>query len=162
MKLTTVLIASLLSFAVQAAGKTAFINQKQLLEESPQAIEANALLKQQFGEREQSLRKLAEEIQQMEKTYQTDSAIMSAEQKQKAEENIIQNKRRFQFEQQSLKEDLQSKQRELLRDVQTEIKAIIQEYGSKNGYDFILTDAGVAYGSDAVNITQDILDELKK
>ena len=162
MKLTTVLIASLLSFAVQAAGKTAFINQKQLLEESPQAIEANALLKQQFGEREQSLRKLAEEIQQMEKTYQTDSAIMSAEQKQKAEENIIQNKRRFQFEQQSLKEDLQSKQRELLRDVQTEIKAIIQEYGSKNGYDFIFTDAGVAYGSDAVNITQDILDELKK
>ena len=162
MKLTTVLIASLLSFGVQAAGKTAFINQKQLLEESPQAIEANALLKQQFGEREQSLRKLAEEIQQMEKTYQTDSAIMSAEQKQKAEENIIQNKRRFQFEQQSLKEDLQSKQRELLRDVQTEIKAIIQEYGSKNGYDFIFTDAGVAYGSDAVNITQDILDELKK
>ena len=53
-------------------------------------------------------------------------------------------------------------QRELLRDVQTEIKAIIQEYGSKNGYDFIFTDAGVAYGSDAVNITQDILDELKK
>ena len=87
---------------------------------------------------------------------------MSAEQKKKAEDNIVQNKRRFQFEQQSLKEDLQSKQRELLRDVQTEIKAIIQEYGSKNGYDFIFTDASVAYGSDAVNITQDILDELKQ
>ena len=37
----------------------------------------------------------------MEKTYQTDGAIMSADQKKKAEENIIQNKRRFQFEQQS-------------------------------------------------------------
>ena len=162
MKIATLLLVSLLSFGVQAAGKTAFINQKALLEESPQAVAANAALKKEFGEREQSLRKLAQEIQQMEKTYQTDSAIMSAEQKKKAEDNIIQNKRRFQFEQQSLKEDLQAKQRELLRDVQIEIKGIIQAYGSKNGYDFIFTDTSIAYGSDAVNITQEILDELKK
>ena len=87
---------------------------------------------------------------------------MSGEQKKKAEDNIIQNKRRFKFEQQSLKEDLQSKQKELLRAVQIEIKGIIQSYGSKNGYDFIFTDIGIAYGSEAVNITQQILDELNK
>jgi len=98
----------------------------------------------------------------MEKTYQTDSAVMSDEQKKKAEENIIQNKRRFQFEQQSLKEDLQAKQRELLQEVQVSIKSVIQSYGSKNGYDFIFTDASIAYASDAVNITEEILEELKK
>ena len=98
----------------------------------------------------------------MEKTYKTDSAVMSNEQKKKAEDNIIQNKRRFQFEQQSLKEDLQSKQRELLQKVQVSIKSAIQEYGSKNGYDFIFTDASIAYASDAVDITDKILEELKK
>jgi outer membrane protein len=162
MKLTTLLFLSLLSMSVQADGKFAFINAKLLLEQSPQAVAANAELKAEFGEREQTLRKLAQGIQQMEKTYQTDGAIMSADQKKKAEDNILQNKRRFQFEQQSLKEDLQNKQRELLQVVQVALKDVIQAYGTKNGYDFIFTDTSIAFGSDAVNITQEILKELKK
>lgn len=162
MKFTSFVLLILFSIGAHAAGKTGFIVSKVLLEQSPQAQAANSQLKEQFGEREQSLRKLAQSIQQMEKTYQTDSAIMSAEQKQKAEDNIVQNKRRFQFEQQSLKDDLQSKQRELLQEVQKEIKETIQAYGVNNGFDFIFTDTSVAYGSDAVNITEDILKELKK
>lgn len=162
MKLISFALLILFSISAHAAGKNGFIVSQILLEQSPQAIKANDQLKEQFGEREQSLRKLAQSIQQMEKTYQTDSAIMSADQKQKAEDNIVQNKRRFQFEQQSLKEDLQSKQRELLQEVQKVIKETIQAYGVKNGFDFIFTDTSVAYGSDAVNITDDILNELKK
>ena len=162
MKLTTLILLTLFSVSLNAADKTAFINSKVLLEQSPQAIAANAELQKQFGDREQSLRKLAKDIQQMEKTYKNDKAVMSGEQKKKAEENIIQNKRRFQFEQQSLKEDLQTRQRELLKDVQISVKAAIQTYGSKNGYDFIFTDSSIAYASDAVNITQEILEELKK
>jgi outer membrane protein len=162
MKLTTLLFLTLLSMSVQADGKLAFINAKSLMENSPQAIAANAQLKEQFGEREQSLRKLAQGIQQMEKTYQTDGAIMSAEQRKKAEDNIVQNKRRFQFEQQSLKEDLQNKQRELLQVVQVALREVIQAYGTDNGYDFIFTDASVAFASSAVNITDEILKELQK
>lgn len=162
MKLTTFILLAMVSIGLNAAGKTAFINSKILLGQSPQAIAANTELQKQFGGREQSLRKLAQDIQQMEKTYQTDSAVMSDEQKKKAQDNIIQNKRRFQFEQQSLKEDLQAKQGELLQKVQISIKSVIQSYGSKNGYDFIFTDASIAYASDAVNITEEILEELKK
>ena len=162
MKLTTLLFLTLFSMGVQADTKLAFINAKLLLEKSPQAIAANAQLKEQFGEREQTLRKLAQSIQQMEKTYQTDGAIMSAEQKKKAEDNIIQNKRRFKFEQESLKEDLQSKQRELLQVVQVAVKDVINAYGIANSYDFIFTDTSVAFASDAVNITQEILEELQK
>jgi outer membrane protein len=162
MKLSTFFLLALLSLGVNAAGKSAFIVSKDLLEQSPQAIAANQQLKQEFGERENSLRKLAQSIQQMENTYQTDSAIMSADQKRKAEENIVQNKRRFQFEQQSLKEDLQSKQRSLLQTVQSSIKETIKAYGVENGYDFIFTDTSIAYGSDAVDITDEILKALQK
>ena len=162
MKLTTFILLAVLSFNLNAAGKSAFINSKVLLEQSPQAIAANTELQKQFGEREQSLRTLAQSIQEMEKTYKNDSAVMSDEQKKKAEDNIIQNKRRFQFEQQSLKEDLQAKQRELLQQVQVSIKSVIQAYGKQQGYDFIFTDSSIAYASDAVNITDEILEELKK
>ena len=162
MKFTTLIILALFSASLNAAGKTAYINSKVLLEQSPQAVAANAELQKQFGDREQSLRKLAKEIQQMEGTYKNDNAVMSADQKKKAEDNIVLNKRRFQFEQQSLKEDLQSKQRELLQKVQIEIKAIIETYGRENGYDFIFTDSSIAYASDAVNVTEKILNELNK
>ncbi|MFZ9039689.1 MAG: OmpH family outer membrane protein [Gammaproteobacteria bacterium] len=162
MKLTTFILLAVLSFNLNAAGKSAFINSKVLLEKSPQAIAANTELQKQFGEREQSLRNLAKSIQEMEQTYKSDSAVMSDEQKKKAEDNIIQNKRRFQFEQQSLKEDLQTKQRELLQQVQVSIKTVIQAYGKQQGYDFIFTDSSIAYASDAVNITDEILEELKK
>ncbi len=162
MKLTTFILLTVVSFGLNAAGKNAFINSKVLLEQSPQAIAANIELQNQFGDREQSLRMLAQSIQQMEQTYKNDGAVMSAEQKKKAEDNIIQNKRRFQFEQQSLKEDLQSKQRELLQQVQVSIRAVIQAFGEKNGYDFIFTDTSLAYANKAVNITEDILKELKK
>ncbi len=162
MKLTTLIVLALLSFNLNAAGKTAYISSKALLEKSPQAIAANTALQKQFGEREQGLRDLAKSIQEMEKTYQNDSAVLSDEQKKKAEDNIIQKKRRFQFEQQSLKEDLQAKQRELLQEVQVSIKAIIHAYGEANDYDFIFTDASIAYASDSVNITAEILEELQK
>ena len=162
MKPGIVLMLALASFSLQAAGKFAFINSKVLIEQSPQAQAANAELQKQFGEREQSLRELAKTIQEQEKTYQTDRAIMSDDQKKKAEEDIVQNKRRFQFEQQSLKDDLQARQRELLQQVQVEIKTVIQEYGKSQGYDFIFTDNSIAFASDAVDITDEILQELKK
>lgn len=162
MKLTTLILLAVLSGNLQAAGKSAFINTQELIQKSPQAIAANKKLQQEFGEREQSLRSLAQNIQQMEKTYQNDSAVMSGEQKKKAEDSIVQNKRRFQFEQQSLKEDLQSKQRELLQEVQVAIRTVIKAYGEKQGYEFIFTEAGVAYANDAVDITEDILRELDK
>ena len=162
MKSTTFILLLLASFTLHAAGKFAFINSKVLLEQSPQAIAANAELQAQFGEREQKLRELARSIQEMEKTYQTDRAVMSDEQKNKAEDNIVQSKRRFQFEQQSLKEDVQAKQRELLQQVQSEVKSVIQAYGEAQGYDFIFTDSSIAFASEAVNITDEILQELKK
>ena len=161
MRMTLFALLTLLSFNLAAAGKTAFISVKTLLEQSPQAIAANTELKQQFGEREQSLINLGKSIQQMEQTYKNDSAIMSAEQKQKAEDNIIQNKRRFQFEEQSLKQDLETKRRELLQKVQVEIRAVIRDYGQRNGYDFIFTDGSLAYASESVDITDEILNELK-
>jgi outer membrane protein len=162
MKLTTFILLALFSIGLHAAGKSGFINSKVLLEKSPQAIAANDRLQKQFGDRDQSLRKLAKSIQEMEKTYKNDSAIMSGEQKKKAEENIVQNKRRFQFEQQSLKDDLQTAQRELLQELQISIKKVIQAYGKANEYDFIFTDASIAFASDAVNITDEIIKELKK
>ena len=46
--------------------------------------------------------------------------------------------------------------------MQVSIREVIKEYGKTNGYQFIFTDNSIAYADEAVDITQDILDELAK
>ena len=104
---------------------------------------------------------MAKKIQEAEKRYQTDSAIMTAELKKKAEDEIIQDKRKFQFDQQSMREDVQNRRRQLVQELQKSISGVIKQYGKDNGYDFIFTE-GVAYASDKVDITDKILELLKK
>ena len=158
------IISLLLCFVVSnlnAAGKSGFINPAIILEQAPQAIAASKALETEFKQIELDLRARAMKIQEMEKNYQNDSLIMSDAQKKKREDEIIQNKRKFQFDQQSVKEDLELRRKQLIQDLQKTISEVIRRYGQQNGYDFIFTE-GVAYASDSVNITQQILKELAK
>jgi outer membrane protein len=157
-------IPLLLCFVVlsaNAAGKSAFINPAIILEQAPQARAASKALENEFKQLEADLRSRAIKIREMENNYQKDSAIMSAAQKKKIEGEIIQKKRQFQFDQQSVKEDLQLRRKQLIQEMQKSISDVIRSYGEKNGYDFIFTE-GVAYASDSVNITEEILKELAK
>jgi len=157
-------IPLLLFFTVlnaNAAGKSGFINPAVILDRAPQALAASKALEKEFKQLELDLRARAIKIQEMEKNYQKDNAIMSAAQKKKVEEEIIQSKRKFQFDQQSVKEDLELRRKQLIQELQKTISEVIRSYGESNGYDFIFTE-GVAYASDSVNITQEILKALEK
>ncbi|MFT4650160.1 MAG: outer membrane protein [Polaribacter sp.] len=160
-KLLTVLVLSSVTLGASAAGKLAFINAAIVIEKSPQAQAASNVLRAEFEQRNTDLNAMLEKLQGLEKKYQTDGAIMSAEQKRKAEGEIVQSKRKFKFDQKSLQDDLQSRERALMQEIQLSISVVIREFGKKNGYDFIFTD-GVAYVDEAVNITDEILIELAK
>ncbi|MFT6372332.1 MAG: outer membrane protein [Gammaproteobacteria bacterium] len=160
-KLLTALVLSSVTFGASAAGKLGFINPAIIIEKSPQSQEASKLLKAEFLQRETDLRGMGEKIQALENRYQTDNAIMSAENKKKAEDAIIQSKRQFQFDQKSLQEDVQARRRILLQEIQKSISAVILKFGKENGYDFIFTE-GVAYADETVNVTNELLKELSK
>lgn len=161
LKIATLFTLLLFSVSALAQGNSAFINSKVLLEQAPQARDALAKMQSEFQEREANLRAMFEEINKMESDYQKDSAIMSDEQKKKIEDEIIQKKRQFQFDQQSMREDVQKRRSELLNEVRVTISKVIQDYGNEKGYDFIFTD-GVAYAAESVDITMEILKELEK
>jgi outer membrane protein len=160
-KLLAVLILGSVTLGASAAGKLAFINPSIIIEKSPQSQAASQALKEEFSQREADLRALAKKIQGLEGRYQTDNAIMSAENKKKAEDAIVQSKRQFQFDQKSLEQDVQSRRGVLLQEIQRSVSAVIRKFGKKNGYDFIFTE-GVAYADEAVDITDEILKELSQ
>ncbi len=156
-----ILSFALLSFNAQAELKAAYINSAQILQQAPQAIKAVELMKKEFQARENALRTLAKEAQAQEVSLNKDSAIMSDEQKKRNEEEILMKKRKIRFDAQSLKEDVDLRRKQEVQKVRTSITAIINSYGKKHGYDLIFTE-GVAFAADKVNITEDILKELKK
>ncbi|MBT3204372.1 MAG: OmpH family outer membrane protein [Gammaproteobacteria bacterium] len=156
-----ILSFALLSFNAQAELKAAYINSAQILQQAPQAIKAVELMKKEFQSRENALRTLAKEAQTQEESLKKDSAIMSDEQKKRNEEEILMKKRKIRFDAQSLKEDVDLRRKQEVQKVRTSITAVINSYGKKHGYDLIFTE-GVAFAADKVNITEDILKELKK
>ena len=162
-KLTSLFILALCAFASTANAelKAAFINSAVILQEAPQAKQAVEQMKQEFQERELELRKLAEGIQKEEQNLQKDAAIMSPEQKKKAENTLLEKKRKLRFDAQSLKEDVDLRRKQEIQKIRTQISQVIQDYSKKKGYDLVFTE-GVAYAADKVNITQDILKELSK
>ena len=78
------------ALSVNAAGKFGFINPAIVLEKSPQAIAASQAMEKEFSQREIDLRTTAASIQEMERTYRNDGAIMGAGQQKKMEDEIIQ------------------------------------------------------------------------
>ena len=159
--LPLLLALAMLSMNVQAELKAAYINSAKILQEAPQAKAASEALKKEFSEREQALRKLKAEIDKMAADLKKDGAIMSAEQRSKMEAEILEKRRKFQFDAQSLKEDVDLRRRQEVQKLRNSVTAVISSYAKKKGYDFIFTD-GVAFASDKVNVTDDILEELKK
>ena len=159
-KFTPILLC-FVALSVNAAGKSAFINPSIIIEQAPQAVAASKALEQEFSQRDNALRAAAGEIQELEKSYRNDSAIMSSDKIKKVEDEIVQKKRKFQFDQQSINQDLQKRRQQVLQGLQKTISIVIRKYGEENGYDFIFTE-GVAYASDEVDITDEILKALAK
>jgi outer membrane protein len=156
-----VIAVSLFTTSAYAELKAAFINSATILQEAPQAKAAVEAMKKEFKEREDALRAMAEEIKKEEKDLQKDGAIMSPEQKQKKENAVMEKKRKLRFDAQSLKEDVDLRRKQEIEKIRASISEVINKYSKKHGYDLVFTQ-GVAFAADKVNITQDILKELKK
>ena len=159
--LPLLLALATVSMNAQAELKAAYINSAKILQEAPQAKAATESLKKEFSQREKALRKLKAEIDKMTADLKKDGAIMSAEQRSKMEADILEKRRKFQFDAQSLKEDVDLRRRQEVQKLRNSISAVITSFAKKKGYDFIFTD-GVAFAADKVNVTDEILKELKK
>jgi outer membrane protein len=151
----------LISSQVSADLKAAYINSAIILQQAPQAVKAVEDMKKEFQDREQQLRTSAGEIQTKEANLQKDGAIMSADQKKKIENEILEQKRKLRFDAQSLKEDVDLRRKQEIEKLRQSITSVIQSYSKKQGYDLVFTE-GVAFAAEKVDITQDILKELGK
>jgi len=86
---------------------------------------------------------------------------MSESDSEKKQRLLQQTRIDLQRSERELREDIDLRRREEITKLQNKVTSVIEDLGTKEKYDLILY-TGVAYASDAVNITPKILEALSK
>lgn len=132
-----------------------------ILEESPQAEKARQSMQEEFAPREKELLETQKKIRSLEDRLARDGAIMSESERAKLERQIISDKREFKRGQDEFRDDINFKRNELLENLQRKLVISIRSYAEKEGFDLLLAE-GVVYTTDALNVTNDVLEQLRK
>lgn len=160
--LTLALVVLSFATVATAAGiKIGYVDTARLLEQAPQAKSATSKLKEEFAPREEELRRIQKELKQMEDRLSRDSAIMSDAERKKIGLDVLARKRAIRRKQDEFREDINLRRNEALGTLQQMIKQAIQDVGKAGQYDLILYD-GIAFANSALDITNVVLDVLKK
>lgn len=141
--------------------KIGVVDIARVLEESPQAEAARSDLQKEFAPREAKLVEKQKQIREMEERLARDGAIMSRSERDRIERDIIGLKREFQRDQDEFRDDLNFKRGEILEQLQHNLITSIRSYAKGNSFDLLLAE-GVVYTSDELNVTEQVLEAIKK
>jgi outer membrane protein len=99
-------------------------------------------------------------LQQKQEQIQRDLDVMGPEERRNAERDLRKNERELARQQQEFSEDFNLRRNESLRKVQSEVLREVQAFVAAEGFDLVVSD-GVLYSSPAIDITEQVLAELK-
>lgn len=146
---------------VQADTKVGVVNTVQLMEEAPQAKDAQSKIETEFAPREKELVELQKSIRKLEDRLSRDGAVMSEKENSKLEREILSKRRELKRTQDEFRDDLNIRKNEVLSKLQRQMYDATVGLAKEKKFDIILGQ-GVVYSNDSVDITDQVLDKLKK
>ena len=150
-----------LSFSAQAADlKIGFVNMQAVIQAAPEAEQARKTLEEEFKPQQRDMIADSNELKSLQERYQKDGAVMSDSERQNMERRIRDLQRDLQRREQQLREDLQIRQNEIMGSLQRVAFEATNAFAKENGYDIILIE-GVAYVSEAVNVTAQVVERVR-
>lgn len=167
MKLTSAKLLLTLSMLLSAMTvnaqdiKIGAVNAVRILENSPQAEAARDKIQREFAPRDRELVEEQKKLKSLEDRLSKDGAIMSEAERSKLERDIIQIKRDIKRSQDEFRDDLNFRRNEEFGEIQKTILEAVQKVAKDQGYDIVLGE-GVIYASKKVDISDQVIDYLKK
>lgn len=147
--------------AAFAASKIAYVEVGKVLQESPQVKAVKEKIRKEFSKRDDQLVSEQKKLRKLKEKLQRDASIMSEAEGKRLERDIIARTRKLKNAQSEFQEDLALRQNEELGKLRKVIAEVIVKVAKKGGYDLVL-ESGVVWANDKVNITKQVLKELKK
>lgn len=162
--IVTGLIVVLAAFAAPDLGaaelKIGVVNMRALMAESPMTATVQKRIQDEFAPQQRELEKQQNDLKSLQEKLQRDGETMSSSELQQLQRRMRDLERDLQRNRQQAVEDFRMRQNEELQGLQANIMQQIQRFGDSQGYDLILVD-GVAYASEAVDVTAAVLAQMK-
>ena len=155
------LAVGLVPGAIAEDYKIGAVNAIRILEQSPQAEKMRNLIEKEFAPRDRELVNAQKSLKEMEDRLTKDAPIMSESERSKLERDIINKRRDLKRSQDEFREDLTFRRNEEIAKIQKEIVDAINSVARENEFDMVLNE-GVIYASPKVDISQLVIDQLKK
>ncbi|MAS11118.1 MAG: hypothetical protein CMN26_13885 [Salinisphaera sp.] len=131
-----------------------------VVSESPQAARAKTSMASQFAKRKNELEAQSNALRQDMDRLSQDGSVMSEGDRESLQSDIRDRQRELQMQRSKYNDDVSDAEQKEFDQMRADILEVIDQYADDNGYDLILGD-GVLYTSDAVDVTDEILAELK-
>ena len=135
------------------------VNIAKLMEEAPQAREAQSRIESEFAPREKEVVALQREIRDQEERLGRDGAVMSEAERTKLERDVLGLRRDLNRAQDEFRDDLNIRRNDALSKLQKVMYEATLTLAKEEGYDLILGQ-GVVYASEKVDITPMVLKKL--
>ena len=146
--------------ALWAETKIGFVNAARVLEEAPQAEAARKQLEKEFAPRDKEIVKMQNDLKKLEERLARDGAIMSESEQRKLERDVLSNQREIKRKKEEFREDLNIRRNEAFERLRKRVFEVIVTIAEKKKFDLIVSD-GVVYASKRIDITKEVVDQLK-
>jgi outer membrane protein len=155
----TLAMPSMVHAQAAKALKIGFVNVQRLLIESPQANAANRALENEFAPRQRDLLAKQKAFKDRTDKFQKDGAVMGADERRNAENDLRKDERELARRVDELREDLNNRKNEELGKLRIDVLREIEGFAKQGGYDLIASDA--LYVSPALDVTAQVLQGLQ-
>ena len=141
--------------------KVGWVNVPLLMDRAPQTKVAMSALEEEFQPRQRDIVAKQKELEDLTAKVQRDIAVMGETERRNAERDVRDLQREVNRLQTEFREDFNLRRNEELGNLQRALLQEVQGYAQTAGYDLIVSD-GVLYASNAVNVTELILQAMEE
>ena len=138
-----------------------YVNPGRVSDEAPQADAARQRLQEEFAPRDEEIVAMQEELRALEDQLAEQRLRLDTEAEQALQRQLVNQRRQIQRQQEAFREDFNLRRNEALGDLQQRILRVVEAFAVEQGYDLVVSD-GVVFASEAVNITDRIIERLER
>ena len=137
------------------------LNVARILQDAPQARKAKLELEKEFTPKDNKLVDMEDSIGKLERTLRRKGRTMEPQKRQRLADQIRQKKKKFGQLSQEVRTEFSRRRNEELKKIHQLISKIITKIAKQKNIDLILGDPYI-HASERINMTQEVIDELKK
>jgi len=147
--------------AVPATSKMGVLDMQQIMKESPQVAALNKQLQDQFKPRQEKIAAAQKNMQNEIEKFKKDSTVMSNADKTKLEEKINADQTSLAKMGQSFQQDLNKAQGEAMQKFMGNLQTAVNNVAKQGKYSMIVNRAAVPYYDPSLDVTKQVLADMK-